>query len=100
MKNEWAELSRRKLLRILMSLRGSDSDKPAQSYLIDRSVAPSESYALCLRGTCTSQAAVTDWPFLLSQEVSNKLADIADSAWWDPLARIDQCRHGTAVQGR
>lgn len=95
-KHELSEFSPRKMIRIFMSLRESNMNKPAQSYLIDKAGATcvdEESYSLCLRGTCRlpkrgSEASLTYWPFLLSPKVSDQLACLADSAWWDPSARI------------
>jgi hypothetical protein len=95
-RHELSEFTPRRMIRIFMSLRESNMKKPAQSYLIDKTeatFASEESYSLCLRGTCRlpmrgSKAPLAYWSFLHSQEVSDQLARLADSAWWDPSARI------------
>jgi len=96
-KHELGHLSPLKMVRILMSLRESKNvlqPMPAQSYLLDRDEATdTETYALRLRGVCGSpaqgsNAPVEKWPFLQSEKVSELLAEIAASAYWDPTEVI------------
>ncbi|EEY59657.1 uncharacterized protein PITG_12240 [Phytophthora infestans T30-4] len=96
-KHEFSELSPRRTIRIYMSLRECDISIPAQSYLIDNASATSVddvSYTLCLRGMCCparlgSVSSLRNWPFLLTLKIADQLARLADSAWWDPLAKVN-----------
>jgi len=91
--HELSQFTPREIVRIFLSLRESNQTSPAQSYLVDHDDATTTSYALCLRGTCRppvrgSKPALAYWPFLLTPKLSEVLAEIADSAYWDSLQRI------------
>ena len=96
---ELAAVKPRDMIRIFMSLRESSANKSAQSYLIEHSTpVHTESYSLVLRGMChvaPSRAAdelqkkVDDWPFLQSTKLAERLVDLADAGWWDPMEKVD-----------
>ncbi|EGZ23100.1 hypothetical protein PHYSODRAFT_481197 [Phytophthora sojae] len=99
-KNELSEYSTFKVIRISMGLRECSANLPPQSYLIDNDKATASdrgnSYLLSLQGICGLETSLTHWPLLLSEKISDQLAHLADSRWWDPWARVqaDLARRG------
>ncbi|KAE9005511.1 hypothetical protein PR003_g17166 [Phytophthora rubi] len=98
-KHELVDFSSLDVVRIYISLRESNRNKPARSYLIDATGMSEEpdanrdSYTLCLRGICkdpssNSQVKPSEhWRFL-DHEIWEQLKDLAESAWWDPMKAI------------
>ncbi|GMF57213.1 unnamed protein product [Phytophthora fragariaefolia] len=98
-KHELVDFSSLDVVRIYMSLRESNYNKPARSYLIDATGlseepdADNESYTLCLRGICkepkfgSQMKPSKHWRFL-DHNIWEQLKDLAESAWWDPMKAI------------